>query len=66
MNVLDEQLTELQELLKTNEHVKDKQVSQYAWDKYIKLLRYTARMSVKQALFMGRAKRILLGNKQWI
>jgi hypothetical protein len=66
MNLLVKQLVNLQDLLKTNEHLKNKQVAQVAWDEYIRLLRYTARMSNKQTLFMNRVKRILLGNKQWI
>ena len=66
MNSLVKQLVNLQDLLKTNEHLKNKEVAQNAWDEYIRLLRYTARMSDKQTLFMNRVKRILLGNKQWI
>ena len=41
MNALEKDIKDLLTLLKTNQHIKDKAIAQTAWDKYLKLLRYT-------------------------
>ena len=66
MNVLETYIEELTTLLKTNEHTKDKQISQTAWDLYLKILRFTSLLDNSQQLFMNKAKRILLGNRKWM
>jgi|TARA_R100000081_G_C4657845_1_gene86054 hypothetical protein len=66
MNVLETYIEELTTLLKTNEHTKDKQIAQTAWDLYLKILRFTSLLDNNQQIFMNKAKRILLGNKKWI
>tara|TARA_B100002019_G_C20904718_1_gene419829 strand:+ start:51 stop:251 length:201 start_codon:yes stop_codon:yes gene_type:complete len=66
MNVLETYIEELTTLLKTNEHTKDKQIAQTAWDLYLKILRFTSLLDNNQQIFMNKAKRILLGNRKWI
>ena len=66
MNILETYIEELTTLLKTNEHTKDKQIAQTAWDLYLKILRFTSLLDNNQQIFMNKAKRILLGNKKWI
>ena len=66
MNLIETYIEELSRLLKTNQHTKDKQVAQTAWDKYLKLLRYTSMLDRPQQIFMNKAKRVLLGNRKWI
>lgn len=66
MNVLETYIEELTTLLKTNEHTKDKQIAQTAWDLYLKILRFTSLLDNNQQLFMNKAKRILLGNRKWM
>ena len=66
MNVLATYIEELTTLLKTNEHTKDKQIAQTAWDLYLKILRFTSLLDNNQQLFMNKAKRILLGNRKWM
>ena len=66
MNVLETYIEELTTLLKTNEHTKDKQIAQTAWDLYLKILRFTSLLDNNQQLFMNKAKGILLGNRKWM
>ena len=66
MNIIETYIEELSRLLKTNQHTKDKQVAQTAWDLYLKLLRFTTLLDNKQQIFMNKAKRVLLGNRKWI
>ena len=66
MHVLETYIEELTTLLKTNEHTKDKQIAQTAWDLYLKILRFTSLLDNNQQLFMNKAKRILLGNRKWM
>ena len=53
-------------MLQTNQHVKDKIAAQTAWDKYLKILRYTALLDRNQKIFMDKTKRVLLGNRKWL
>ena len=46
--------------------MKDKIVAQTAWDKYLKLLRFTGLLDRPQQIFMDKVKRVLLGNRKWI
>ena len=66
MNALERDIKDLLTLLQTNQHIKDKAVAQTAWDKYLKLLRFTAMFDRPQQIFMDKTKRILLGNRRWI
>ena len=66
LNLLEEKIKELITLLQTNQHMKDKVVAQIAWDKYLKLLRFTALLDRNQQIFMDKTKRVLLGNRKWI
>ena len=66
MNILEKNIKELLTLLQTNQHMKDKIVAQTAWDKYLKLLRFTAMLDRPQQIFMDKVKRVLLGNRKWI
>ncbi len=66
MNILEKDIKELLTLLQTNQHIKDKVVAQTAWDKYLKLLRFTAMLDRPQQIFMDKVKRVLLGNRKWI
>ena len=66
MNNLEKDIKNLLNLLQTNQHMKDKIVVQAAWDKYLKLLRFTAMLDRPQQVFMDKTKRVLLGNRKWI
>ena len=66
MNILEKNIKELLTLLQTNQHMKDKIVAQTAWDKYLKLLRFTGLLDRPQQIFMDKVKRVLLGNRKWI
>jgi len=66
MNILEKDIKDLLTLLQTNQHIKDKTAAQTAWDKYLKLLRFTAMLDRPQQIFMDKAKRVLLGNRKWI
>ena len=66
MNILEKDIKDLLTLLQTNQHIKDKTVAQTAWDKYLKLLRFTAMLDRPQQIFMDKTKRVLLGNRKWI
>ena len=66
MNALERDIKDLLTLLQTNQHIKDKAVAQTAWDKYLKLLRFTAMLDRPQKIFMDKTKRVLLGNRKWI
>tara|TARA_Y100001937_G_scaffold95797_1_gene130147 strand:- start:29 stop:229 length:201 start_codon:yes stop_codon:yes gene_type:complete len=66
MNILETYIEELTTLLKTNEHTKDKQIAQTAWDIYLKILRFTSLLDNNQQIFMNKAKRVLLGNRKWL
>ena len=66
MNILEKDIKDLLTLLQTNQHIKDKAVAQTAWDKYLKLLRFTAMLDRPQQIFMDKTKRVLLGNRKWI
>ena len=66
MNILEKDIKDLLTLLQTNQHIKDKAVAQTAWDKYLKLLRFTAMLDRSQQIFMDKTKRVLLGNRKWI
>ena len=66
MNTIETYIEELTTLLKTNQHIKDKLIAQTAWDKYLKLLRFTAMLDRPQQIFMDKTKRVLLGNRKWI
>jgi len=66
MNIIQKDIKYLLELLQTNQHIKDKVVAQAAWDKYLKLLRYTSMLDRPQQIFMDKTKRVLLGNRKWI
>ena len=66
MNVLEKDIKDLLTLLQTNQHIKDKVVAQTAWDKYLKLLRFTAMFDRPQQIFMDKTKRVLLGNRKWL
>ena len=59
-------IKDLLTLLQTNQHIKDKAVAQTAWDKYLKLLRFTGLLDRPQQIFMDKVKRVLLGNRKWI
>ena len=64
MNVLETYIEELTTILKTNQHTKDKQVAQTAWDLYLKILRFTSLLDNNQQIFMNKVKRVLLGNRK--
>ena len=64
MNILEKDIKDLLTLLQTNQHTKDKVVAQTAWDKYLKLLRFTAVLDRPQQIFMDKTKRVLLGNRK--
>tara|TARA_Y100000114_G_scaffold65651_1_gene60144 strand:+ start:375 stop:575 length:201 start_codon:yes stop_codon:yes gene_type:complete len=66
MNALERDIKDLLTLLQTNQHIKDKAVAQTAWDKYLKLLRFTAMFDRPQQIFMDKTKRVLLGNRKWL
>ena len=66
MNALERDIKDLLKLLQTNQHMKDKVVAQTAWDKYLKLLRFTAMFDRPQQIFMDKTKRVLLGNRKWL
>tara|TARA_Y100001938_G_scaffold142614_1_gene214183 strand:- start:415 stop:615 length:201 start_codon:yes stop_codon:yes gene_type:complete len=66
MNVLETYIEELTTILKTNQHTKDKQVAQTAWDLYLKILRFTSLLDNNQQIFMNKVKRVLLGNRKWL
>ena len=66
MNILEKDIKELLTLLQTNQHMKDKVVAQTAWDKYLKLLRFTSMLDRPQQIFMDKVKRVLLGNRKWL
>ena len=66
MNILEKDIKDLLTLLQTNQHIKDKAVAQTAWDKYLKLLRFTGLLDSPQQIFMDKVKRVLLGNRKWI
>ena len=66
MNNLEKDIKNLLNLLQTNQHMKDKIVAQAAWDKYLKLLRFTAMLDRPQQVFMDKTKRVLLGNRKWL
>ena len=66
MNILEKDIKDLLTLLQTNQHIKDKTAAQTAWDKYLKLLRFTAMLDRPQQISMDKAKRVLLGNRKWI
>lgn len=66
MNTIETYMDELSTLLKTNQHIKDKVIAQTAWDKYLKLLRFSGLFDRKQQIFMDKTKRVLLGNRKWI
>ena len=66
MNILEKDIKDLLTLLQTNQHIKDKAVAQTAWDKYLKLLRFTAMFDRPQQIFMDKTKRVLLGNRKWL
>tara|TARA_B100000214_G_C23816630_1_gene557641 strand:+ start:86 stop:307 length:222 start_codon:yes stop_codon:yes gene_type:complete len=66
VNLIEEKIKELIMLLQTNQHMKDKVVAQAAWDKYLKLLRFTSLFDRSQQIFMDKTKRVLLGNRKWI
>ena len=66
MNALERDIKDLLKLLQTNQHMKDKVVAQTAWDKYLKLLRFTAMLDRPQQIFMDKTKRVLLGNRKWL
>ena len=65
MNIIETYIQELTRLLKSNEHTKDKQVAQTAWEIYLKILRFTRLLDKDQQVFMNKAKRVLLGNRRW-
>ena len=60
MNILEKDIKDLLTLLQTNQHIKDKAVAQTAWDKYLKLLRFTGLLDRPQQIFMDKTKRVLL------
>jgi len=66
MNIIEKYMEELSTILKTNQHIKDKIIAQTAWDKYLKLLRFSALFDRNQQIFMDKTKRVLLGNRRWI
>ena len=66
MNAIETYIKELTSVLQTNQHIKDKIIAQTAWDKYLKLLRFSALFDRKQQIFMDKTKRVLLGNRKWI
>ena len=66
MNILETYIEELTTILKTNQHIKDKQVAQTAWDLYLKILRFTSLLDNNQQIFMNKVKRVLLGNRKWL
>ena len=65
MNIIETYIQELTRLLKSNEHTKDNQVAQTAWDIYLKILRFTTLLDKDQQVFMNKAKLVLLGNRRW-
>ena len=66
MNIIEKSIEDLMTMLQTNQHVKDKIAAQTAWDKYLRLLRYTALLDRNQKIFMDKTKRVLLGNRKWL
>ena len=66
MNIIEKSIEDLMTMFQTNQHVKDKIAAQMAWDKYLKILRYTALLDRNQKIFMDKTKRVLLGNRKWL